>query len=78
MDGIKNRIMPPKAGKYFQGDSLPETLKDAIDEFENSTWIQGVLGERFCRSYLESKKKEWQRYTRQVTDWELETYLNRL
>lgn len=78
MDGIKNRIMPPKAGEYFQGDSLPETLKDAIDEFENSTWIQDVLGERFCRSYLESKKKEWQRYTRQVTDWELETYLNRL
>jgi glutamine synthetase len=53
-------------------------LKEAIDIFENSSWIREILGEDFCRIYVESKKKEWLRYTRQVTDWEVEEYLYRL
>ena len=59
-------------------EHLPETLKDAIEFFENSTWIQGILGEEFCRTYLAQKKDEWLRYIRQVTDWEVEEYLYRL
>lgn len=76
MDGIKNKIMPQKSEEGVSAGSLPETLKDAIEEFEKSKWIQGVLGEKLYRDYLEAKKDEWQRYTRQVTDWEIEEYLN--
>lgn len=78
MDGIRNKLTPAKAGEADQADILPETLKDAIEIFENSQWIREVLGEKFCRSYTEIKKKEWLRYTRQVTDWEIEEYLYRL
>lgn len=78
MDGIRKRLVPLKAGKTENPDCLPETLKEAIDIFENSSWIREILGEDFCRIYVESKKKEWLRYTRQVTDWEVEEYLYRL
>ena len=78
MDGIRKRLVPLKAGETENPDCLPETLKEAIDIFENSSWIREILGEDFCRIYVESKKKEWLRYTRQVTDWEVEEYLYRL
>lgn len=78
MDGIRKQMIPLRAGEKEHPDGLPETLKEAIDAFENSSWIREILGEDFCRIYLEAKKKEWQRYTRQVTDWEVEEYLYRL
>ena len=82
LDGIRNKISPTKSSNIATQDQetehLPETLKDAIEFFENSTWIQGILGEEFCRTYLAQKKDEWMRYTRQVTDWEVEEYLYRL
>ena len=55
-----------------------ETLKEAIDYFESSSWVKEVLGEEFCRQYVAAKKNEWLRYTRQVTDWEIAEYLYRL
>ena len=82
LDGIRNKISPTKSSNIATQDQetehLPETLKDAIELFENSTWIRGILGEEFCRTYLAQKKDEWLRYTRQVTDWEVEEYLYRL
>jgi len=78
MDGIRKQMIPLRAGEKEHPDGLPETLKEAIDAFENSSWIREILGEDFCRIYLETKKKEWLRYTRQVTDWEVEEYLYRL
>ena len=82
LDGIRNKISPTKSSNIATQDQetehLPETLKDAIEFFENSTWIQGILGEEFCRTYLAQKKDEWLRYIRQVTDWEIEEYLYRL
>ena len=82
LDGIRNKISPAKSSNIANQDQapehLPETLKDAIELFENSEWIRGILGEDFCRTYLSAKKDEWLRYTRQVTDWEVEEYLYRL
>lgn len=82
LDGIKNRITPTKssnlAAQDQQAEHLPETLKEAIDYFESSSWVKEVLGEEFCRQYVAAKKNEWLRYTRQVTDWEIAEYLYRL
>ena len=82
LDGIKNKITPTKssnlAAQDQQAEHLPETLKEAIDYFESSSWVQEVLGEEFCRQYVAAKKNEWLRYTRQVTDWEIAEYLYRL
>ena len=82
LDGIKNKITPTKssnlAAQDQQAEHLPETLKEAIDYFESSSWVKEVLGEEFCRQYVLAKKNEWLRYTRQVTDWEIAEYLYRL
>ena len=82
LDGIKNKITPTKssnlAAQEQQAEHLPETLKEAIDYFESSSWVKEVLGEEFCRQYVAAKKNEWLRYTRQVTDWEIAEYLYRL
>ena len=82
LDGIKNKITPTKssnlAAQDQQAEHLPETLKEAIDYFESSSWVKEVLGEEFCRQYVAAKKNEWLRYTRQVTDWEIAEYLCRL
>lgn len=82
LDGIKNKITPTKssnlAAQDQQAENLPETLKEAIDYFESSSWVKEVLGEEFCRQYVSAKKNEWLRYTRQVTDWEIAEYLYRL
>ena len=81
LDGIKNKITPTKssnlAAQDQQAEHLPETLKEAIDYFESSSWVKEVLGEEFCRQYVAAKKNEWLRYTRQVTDWEIAEYLYR-
>ena len=61
-------------GSIYQSD----TMKEAIALFEESEWVRGVLGEGFCRLYVEEKKKEWLSYARQVTAWELEEYLYRM
>lgn len=87
MDGIHRKILPTEASNRSNKDfaqqdvaveNLPENLKEAIELFEQSSWIEEILGKDFCGKYAASKKKEWLRYTRQVTDWEIENYLYRI
>ena len=82
LDGIKNKITPTKSSNLAmqgqQAEHLPSTLKEAIDYFEESTWVKDVLGEEFCKQYVAAKKNEWLRYIQQVTDWEIAEYLYRL
>ena len=82
LDGIKNKIYPTKSSNCATQDTetehLPETLKDAIEFFEKSSWIREILGEEFCHEYIKEKKNEWLLYVTQVTDWEVEEYLYRL
>lgn len=82
LDGIRNQTLPAKAagcqGGENPAETLPETLKDAVELFENSAWIKEVLGKEFCVQYADARKNEWLRYTRQVTDWEVKEYLYRL
>ena len=59
-------------------EHLPADLREAIGLFEQSSWIKEVLGDELCEKYAEAKKDEWLRYSRQVSAWELETYLYRV
>ena len=56
LDGIKNKIYPTKSSNCATQDTetehLPETLKDAIEFFEKSSWIRDILGEEFCQEYI--------------------------
>lgn len=87
LDGIHNKIAPTEASNCSETDyeghvasveNLPGTLKEAADLFEESSFMKEILGEKFCDKYAASKRKEWLKYTRQVTQWEIENYLYRI
>lgn len=87
LDGIKNHIelpepvvqniyaMDEETIKERGIDHLPETLGEAIDEFEEDVFLRKVLGDHIFYKYLEAKKEEWNVFRSQVTDWEIGEYL---
>ncbi|MEO2629616.1 type I glutamate--ammonia ligase, partial [Blautia wexlerae] len=87
LDGINKKIYPTKSSsrelsetdqKTMKIENLPGNLNEAIDYFEQSDWIKEVLGTEFCKEYAAAKKKEWLRYTREISAWEIEEYLYRI
>ena len=56
--------------------SLPETLGEAIDELAQSELARKALGPHIFDRYVELKRKEWDEYRVQLTEWELERYLS--
>src|SRR3954453_8587797 len=55
--------------------SLPETLGEAIDEFAQSELMRRAFGDHIFESYVKLKRKEWDEYRVQLTQWELDRYL---
>ena len=55
--------------------SLPETLVEAIDEFAASDLLRRAFGDHIFDSYVKLKRKEWDEYRVQLTDWEMKKYL---
>ena len=88
LDGIANKIMPPESvdcnifalseeeKKERKIEAIPGTLIEAVGELEKDSFIQEVLGKHVSAKYIEAKKEEWANYRSQVTDWEINQYLN--
>jgi glutamine synthetase len=55
--------------------SLPETLGEAIDELSQSELMRKALGPHIFDRYIEIKRKEWDEYRVQLTQWEMDRYL---
>jgi glutamine synthetase len=55
--------------------SLPETLGEAIDELSRSDLARRTLGPHIFDRYVELKRKEWDEYRVQLSQWELDKYL---
>lgn len=89
LDGIKNNLKPAasidknifemtETQKEQEGiENLPENLCDAIEKFEEDEFVKNVLGSHISSNYVNAKKKEWQQYRTQVTEWEIEEYLHK-
>jgi glutamine synthetase len=58
--------------------SLPETLGEAIDEFAASDLMRRAFGDHIFENYVTLKRKEWDEYRVQLTQWELDRYLSTL
>ena len=58
--------------------SLPESLKEALDEMEQSEFMKEVLGATLFDNLIREKRKEWDLYRTQVTNWEVNRYIRRL
>ena len=55
--------------------ALPETLGEAIDELAHSDLARKALGPHIFDRYVELKRKEWDEYRVQLSEWELKRYL---
>ena len=90
LDGIKKKMDPgePMELNVYKMSyeerrakgivSLPESLNEALDEIEGSEFMREALGETAFHNYLRVKRKEWDAYRLQVTNWEIDRYLRRL
>ena len=59
-------------------ESLPATLGEAIERFEQSALMREALGDYVVDSLVANKKLEWNEYQQQVTQFELDRYLGLL
>lgn len=87
LDGIRRELKPGDpcnvdTYKLSEADladmgvrRLPQTLGEALDAFEASEFVRGVLGEELHSSYLHLKRAEWQEYNTVVGAWEQAKYL---
>ena len=90
LDGINNQIEPQKSidqniqkmtrrqREELKIEELPRTLKDAVDELEKDEFIRQVLGKELAEKIIKARRKEYQEYSMQVTDWEIANYLHRV
>ncbi len=83
LDGIANKIEPPD---IFEGDvyaaqhleRVPYTLREAIDNFENSDFVKQAFGEEVKSHYTHFFRSEQAAYDAAVTDWERKRYFERI
>lgn len=87
LDGIKKGIEPPKPTDRNIYEmtaeertnlgiiSLPENLKEAIDELSRDEVIRDTLGTHIYQQFMEAKEKELNEYRLQVHQWEVDKYL---
>jgi len=55
--------------------TLPESLGEAIEITARSKLMQKTLGEHTFERFIEIKRREWDEYRKQVTDYEIRTLL---
>ena len=59
-------------------ENLPKNLYEAIEEMKKSQFVKDVLGKDVFKKYIRAKSEEWMEYTSQVTDWEIDRYLDNI
>lgn len=89
LEGIKHNLIPPapveedvyhfsdQKLKKHKIDTLPESLRYALKELQQNQVIQEALGEHLYKRYLSAKKREWRDYARDVSQWEVDRYLEK-
>ncbi len=76
VEGLEGQIDPGEEGVV--SGSLPGTLTEAVNFMKKDSFIEQVLGKKFVHTYTEAKMQEWNEYMGQVSDWEINKYLNRI
>jgi glutamine synthetase len=85
LDGIVNKRDPGKRldiNMYTEGHTLkdvprlPLNLLDALREFEKSQVLRAGLGDECFNAFLKLRMRDWNDYTRHMTQWERENTLD--
>jgi glutamine synthetase len=87
LDGVEKglELADPVEESLFEMDAtrvaekgireLPGTLGEAIDELEADPVVCEALGDHVLGHYVDAKRAEWDEYRTQVTQWEIDRYL---
>ena len=88
LDGIERKLDPgePQIGRNMYETPLedarreglrfiPQSLAEALDEFEADEVVQGALGPELAAEFIRVKRSEWVRYHNTVGRWEVDQYL---
>lgn len=87
LDGLERELPPPKETtenlyamsraqlSYLGIQTLPSSLKEALEAMKQDRLIMDVLGPHVANAYIEGKEKEWDAYRRQVSQWERDRYM---
>ena len=85
LDGIERQLSP---GPRHDNDNfaeplpspgfghLPSDLGEALEAFGQDAVLRAALGEAFCSAYERLRRRQWQEYRAEVTDWERHTGLD--
>ncbi len=87
LDGIKRDLLPPEPVEedVYHFDeaklaelnigTLPYSLWAALQELKSDRVVKEALGQHTYERYVEAKTKEWDEFRLQVTQWEIDKYL---
>jgi len=80
--GLKLQQLPKQApvlpNQSSEGVGLTHDWLTTVERFEQSTLMQSILGQEFCRVLVKMKKHEAMTFNRQVSNIDLNTYLTRI
>ncbi|CAN2207049.1 GlnA Glutamine synthetase [Candidatus Nanopelagicaceae bacterium] len=75
LDGVKKKLKlePAFTGNAYESDSprVPASMSEALELWENSTWIKETFGAEVQAHYANMARVEIAAYGKAVTDWEL-------
>jgi glutamine synthetase len=87
MDGVENKMDPgePNNTNLYEWSTadlakakiglLPQSLHQALDALEQDAVICNAIGKDLAAEFLRLKRMEWIEYSRHVSQWEVERYL---
>ena len=87
LDGLKNKIEPPKPvdrNIYVMGEEerkangiedLPSILHNALKALRTDEVIINAMGPHLYNNFIEAKRLEWEAYRQEVSQWERDQYL---
>ncbi len=88
LDGIRHNLEPPDpveenvyqldetSLQSKRIDTLPTSLYEALNAMEEDEVIKEALGNYLFERYINIKRREWDEFKVQVTEWEIKKYLD--
>jgi len=87
LDGIRQKLQLPEPieetllthnrSRMRRVETLPTSLEEALEVMSDDDVVMNALGPYISERYIAAKRQETDSYNRQITQWELDRYLNR-
>ncbi len=87
LDGIRQQMeLPPpleetileqNRARLRHIESLPNSLREALEVLADDNVVLNALGPYISDRYLAAKRQEYEEYSRQVTEWEVQRYFHK-